>query len=177
MRNIIVSMNVTADGFMSGLNGELNWHFNFWDDEMCECVCEQLYHADALLLGKNTYNALARYWPYKVIDQSMPRGDIILADMMNRHQKIVCSHTLTLLPWANSSLLRGDLKQRIEELKQTDGRNIITYGSGQLIASLLKEDLIDRFELWTHPVRIRSGIPLFRSRHAPRTCSFPIPGN
>ena len=162
MRNIIVSMNVTADGFMAGPDGELNWHFEFWDDEMCDCLCEQLYFADTILLGKNTYNALARYWANRAIEFSMPRGDIYFAQMMNNCQKVVCSKTINPLIWINSTLIKGPLKNDINILKQKEGKNIITYGSGTLVSSLFIEGVVDRLELWVHPVKIKSGVPFFK---------------
>ena len=99
MRKVIVSMNVTLDGFMAGPNCELDWHFSFWNEEMAEYASEQLSHADTILLGRITYKAMAKYWPSMAMDLSYPREDIAFAGMMNSYKKIVFSNTLNEVHW------------------------------------------------------------------------------
>ena len=77
MRKIIVSTNVTLDGCMAGPDGELDWHFVYWTQEMAEVLCEQLSKADTLLLGRITYCAMAGYWPYVGACPSFPRNDLV----------------------------------------------------------------------------------------------------
>ena len=66
MRKVIASMNVTLDGFMAGCNGELDWHFNYWNEEMSNYADELLSNADTILSGRVTYEAMAQYWPFKI---------------------------------------------------------------------------------------------------------------
>lgn len=94
MRKLIVSMNITLDGFMAGPAGELDWHFRFWNEEMADYGVMQLMQADTILLGRKTYNVMAGYWPLVSCNPCFPRSDIAFADMMNNYQKIVCSSTL-----------------------------------------------------------------------------------
>ena len=101
MRKLIVSMNVTLDGFMSGLNCELDWHFDKWTTEMAERLGEQLSEADTIVLGRVTFNAMAKYWSFKATDLSLPREDIAFADMMNSYKKLVVSRTHTVVPGNN----------------------------------------------------------------------------
>lgn len=165
MRKLIVSMNVTLDGFMSGPNCELDWHFQSWTAEMAEALCQQLNKADTILLGRVTYMAMAKYWPAKAMDLSYPREDIAFAEMMNRCTKIVFSKTLATTGWANSKLVKGNAATEIVKLKQQNGKDIIIYGSGKLVSALIKLNLVDEFQIWIHPVVIGKGKPLFKNVH------------
>lgn len=161
MRKLIVSMNVTLDGFMSGPNCELDWHFQCWTNEMAYALCEQLSNADTILLGRVTYNAMAAYWPSKAKDLSFPREDIAFADMMNNYTKLVFSKTLTNPHWNNSKLIKGNIAGQTIQLKQQSGKNIIVYGSGRVVSALMQCGLIDEYHIWVHPVLLGKGKPLF----------------
>jgi dihydrofolate reductase len=161
MRKVIVSMNVTLDGFMAGPGCELDWHFNFWNEEMSEYAGKQLNGADTILLGRVTYNAMAKYWPFVTVDPSYPREDIAFADMMNSHQKIVFSGTLEKASWNNTRLVKENSSRKIVRLKQQPGKNILIYGSGSIISALMRWELIDEYMLWVHPVVLGKGKQLF----------------
>lgn len=154
-------MNVTLDGYMSGPNCELDWHFQTWTKEMTDLLYQQLNASEAILLGRTTYNAMARYWPAKARDPSFPREDIALADLMNRRQKLVFSSTLNTTEWNNSTVLRGNLKQEILRLKNSIGGDMIIYGSGKIVKALMRYGLIDEYQLWIHPVILGEGKSLF----------------
>jgi dihydrofolate reductase len=156
-------MNITLDGYMSGPNCELDWHFNSWTPDMVISLCEQLDKADTILLGRVTYNAMANYWPDKVNDFSFPREDIAFAEMMNNYAKVVFSKTLEELSWNNSRLAKGNTRQEIVKLKQQPGKDMIIYGSGKLVSSLHQWGLIDEYILWVHPVVLGKGKPFFKN--------------
>jgi dihydrofolate reductase len=147
---------------MSGPNCELDWHFERWGPDLAQAFGEQLSKADTILLGRVTYCAMARYWPQKSQDLSYPREDIAFADMMNNYTKVVFTNTLAYPVWDNSILVKGNLKKEILKLKKQKGKDIIIYGSGKLIASLVKLGLIDEYVLWVHPVVLGEGKPLFK---------------
>jgi dihydrofolate reductase len=157
MRKIILSLNITEDGFVAGPDGELDWHLPFWGSDMCDSLGQLLSTTDTILLGRNTYNALAAYWPNRAADLQLAREDIALTDMMNQHTKLVVSTTLTMLSWNNSFILKGNLKSEIKGLKSQQGGNIIVLGSCTLVASLIKHKLVDEYHLWVHPIRINRG--------------------
>lgn len=157
MRKVILSMNITEDGFLAGPNGELDWHFPYWDFEMCEALSKLLSSADTILLGRKTYSAMAGYWTAKGIDSTISRGDIALSEMMNRYTKVVVSNTVRDFNWTNSMLLQGDLVKGIIELKEKPGKDIVVLGSSTLVAYLIQHSLIDQYHLWIHPVIIRRG--------------------
>lgn len=154
-------MNITLDGFMSGPNGELDWHFDYWNAEMARQASEQLNRADTILVGRVTYKAMAKYWPRKAMDLTFPREDIAFAGMMNGHTKIVFSNTLAKLDWVNSKLVSGDIRRKVLKMKHEDGKDMIVYGSGSIVAALAGWNLVDEYLLWLHPVTLGKGIPLF----------------
>lgn len=156
-------MNVTLDGYMSGPDCELDWHFQRWTNEMAESACEQLSEADAILLGRVTYQAMARYWPAKATGLCTARENIDFAEMMNNYAKIVFSKSLSGVgEWKNSRLAKGDIEEEIASLKQMPGKNMIIYGSGKMVSSLMQLKLIDEYRIWLHPVVIVHGKPLFK---------------
>jgi dihydrofolate reductase len=163
MRKIIVSINITLDGFIAGLDGELDWHFDYWDEEMAKFASEQLADADTILLGSVTYKAMSRFWPSKAMDLSYPREDIAFADMMNGYEKIVFSKSLKDVEWNNSRLVRRGIGREILKLKQKTGKNIIIYGSESIVSALHRLGLIDELALWVHPVFLKKGKALFEN--------------
>lgn len=162
MRKIIVSINITLDGFMAGPQGELDWHFPLWNEEMSEFAAEQLSMMDSILLGRVTYQAMAGYWPSEAIRQSSYRRGLDFAGMMNDHTKIVFSKTLSTTAWQNTRLIRRNIEQEVTRLKQQPGLNIIIYGSGSIVSRLMRLGLIDEYVLWIHPVVLGKGRPLFK---------------
>ena len=156
-------MNVTLDGFMSGPGCELDWHFKYWTTEMAEFMEQQLACADTILLGRITYEAMASYWGPKAMDLSTPLEDRAFAHMMNSHCKVVFSETLGHLPWKNSKRIWGNLYPEIIKLKGLPGKDIMLYGSGKLADALIKQQLVDEFHLWVHPVVLGEGKALFKN--------------
>lgn len=166
MRKVIVSMNISLDGFMSGRQRELDWHLASWGSDMSERLTSDLTGADTLLLGRHTYEAMAAYWQRVEIDSFFPREDIAYAVMLNTTQKVVYSRTLSVLPWSNSRQAKGDLRRVVAALKEPrpgPEKNILVYGSGQLVGSLTDLGLVDEYHLWVHPVVLGQGIPMFSS--------------
>lgn len=161
MRRIVASVNISLDGFVAGANGELNWHLDYWTAGMAERLCLQLSRADTILLGRNTYTAMAAYWPCINNNLCYPREDLAFAGMMNDYEKVVVSKTLKKLKWRNSITLRGNLHDRLWELKSRPGRDIIVFGSITLLRFLLENELVEELLVWLHPVVLGKGMALF----------------
>ena len=159
MRKLIASMNLTLDGFMSGTDCELDWHFQRWTKQMADTLYSQLRMADTIVLGRITYTAMAEYWPARAKDLRFPREDIAFADLMHRHRKLVFSKTLKKTEWNNSVLLHGDAVNEIAKLKSEQGKDMIIYGSGKIVQSLI--NLIDEYQLWIHPILLGNGKKFF----------------
>jgi dihydrofolate reductase len=161
MRKLIVSMNMSLDGFMSGPRDELDWHFESWSDAMGGKLLELLDNADTMLLGRITYEAMANYWPFRPLQQDFPRQDQAIADKMNRYAKIVFSHNPGPIFWNNTRYASGHFAEEIRELRNRSGKNILLFGSGKLVSSFMESGLVDEYLLWIHPVLLGKGSPLF----------------
>ena len=153
MRKVVAGEFVSLDGVMES-PGE--WHFPYFNDEMGEAVGASMAAADAMLLGRVTYQEFASYWP------GASSEDQPFADYMNNTPKYVVSTTLEEpLEWNNSTLIKGNVTEEIARLKQQPGKNIGITGSATLVQYLLQEDLLDKLELLIHPVVVGSGQRLF----------------
>ena len=161
MRKLVVSMNVTLDGYMSGPGTALDWHFENWTSDMAESLSRELGNADTIILGRITYHAMADYWPSRSDCMSCAREDIAYAEMMNNYTKLVFSKTIIRAEWNNSQVIRHDIGPEIMKLKKGEGKNMIVYGSGRLVKALMRSNLIDEYLLWIHPVLLGDGIPFF----------------
>jgi dihydrofolate reductase len=104
---------------------------------------------------------MAGYWPFIAGDLSMSREDIAFADMMNSYPKLVFSKTISSTHWKNSRIMKGSMKSEIIKLKQRQGKDMIIYGSGKLVSSMMRENLVDEYRLWIHPVILGNGKPFY----------------
>jgi dihydrofolate reductase len=109
----------------------------------------------SLLFGRRTYEQFASFWAHQPDDDPF-------APVLDQRQKYVASTTLREpLPWANSTLLEGDATDAVAALREQPGKDIVILGSGELIRSLMRRDLIDSFVLSIHPLVLGSGRRLF----------------
>jgi len=164
MRELIVLSFITLDGIMQAPGGPEEdptggfkyggWTVGYWDDFLGGVMGEQMAKPFDLLLGRKTYEIFAAYWPYA------KSGDPT-AEKLNRAKKYVASKTLRKLDWSNSMLVEGDTVQEIIKLKEQKGPELQVHGSGNLIQTLLKHDLIDEFRLKIFPITLGTGKRLF----------------
>ncbi len=143
MRKLINSTYITLDGVIE----DPAWTMPFFDDEAAAFAGEQTDAADALLMGRATYDGFAAAWPN--MDESDPSTG---AAYFNNVKKYVASRTLTDPEWNNTEVLQGDLVAAVTELKARDGKDILMYGYGQVTHALLKAGLVDEVRFWIHPV-------------------------
>ena len=172
MRKLVVGTFLTIDGVMQAPGGpdedrdggfeHGGWSVKHWDEMMGGIMDEQIQPMDTLLLGRKTYQIFAAHWP-RVTDPNDP-----VATKLNSARKYVVSRTLREAEWKNSSLISRDVAANVARLKEQAGGEIQVTGSGNLIQTLLKHDLIDEFRLWTFPVMIGSGKRLFGDGTIPR---------
>jgi dihydrofolate reductase len=111
---------------------------------------------------------MAQHWPSVVLNLSYPSENIAFAHLMNQHRKIVFTQTLNTTRWNNSALVHSNIYDEIKTQKKKKAKNIIIYGSGKLVASLIDTCLIDEYYLWMHPVVLGDGKPLFRTGVQPK---------
>ena len=158
MRKIIVTEFITLDGVVEAPGGNETphphggWQSKFRSPEGGKYKMEELSSVDALLLGKTTYEAFAKFWPGQT-------GNAF-ADRMNRLPKYVVSRSLQKVEWNNSHILR-DVAKDVATLKKSEGGDILVYGSATLVKALLHHDLIDELRLLVFPVSIGGGLRLF----------------
>jgi dihydrofolate reductase len=132
MRKVIVAEFLSLDDVMEAPD---EWHFPYWSDEMGEAIGTQFYESDALLLRRVTYQGFAAAWPSRT-------GEF--ADRINSMPKYVVSTTLKEpLEWNNSTLIEGDVAEKVSRLKRQPGKDILIFGSGNLVNTLMRHDLID----------------------------------
>ena len=166
MRKLVVGTFLTMDGVMQAPGGPNEdrdgdfrhggWLVPYFDDRLVEIMTEWVRGAGAFLFGRKTYEIFADSWP-KSTD---PADEVATA--LNTRPKFVASRTLDRLAWNNSSLLRGDVADEVARLKaQEDGGEIQVHGSGNLLQTLLRHDLVDALRLWQFPVVLGTGKRLF----------------
>ena len=140
MRPIVNSTFVSLDGVQNHME---RWHFDYIDVELQEVVAEQISAADAMLMGRNTYEAYAAVWPDR---------DDAYSRQINAMRKYVASTTLTEPQWQNTTVLDGDLIDNVEHLKSEGDGSILMHGFGPVAKTLLAAGLLDELHLWIHPV-------------------------
>lgn len=139
----------TSGGFNYG-----GWTVPYWSEFSSNIMDEQMGMPFDLLLGRKTYDIFAGYWP-----KQDPAGPV--ADPFNKAVKYVVSGSSPELTWEKSVLIDGDVAAKLQELKQQDGPMLQVHGSGNLIQTLLKHDLVDELWLKIFPVTLGNGKRLF----------------
>jgi dihydrofolate reductase len=162
VRNIIVSMRVTLDGFIAGLQGEMDWMEEFFDKTLANYESELQKTVDTTLFGRVTYQGFESYWPKVALDPSSPQGLAEYAHQLNAMRKLVFSKTLSRAEWNNSVLVHEIVPEEITKMKQEPGRDMVIYGSISIVQALTNLGLIDRYQLLVYPILLGSGKPLFQ---------------
>jgi class 3 adenylate cyclase len=148
---------VEAPGFDEHRDGRNAWALRVQTEEDEQYNKAHVASADALLLGRKTWQIWAAFWPTAT-------GDDWLTERMNRIPKYVVSKSLTRADWANSTILSGDIATEVARLKQEPGEELVVYGSPDLVNELLRHDLVDEYRLLVYPVILGSGKRLFTDR-------------
>jgi class 3 adenylate cyclase/dihydrofolate reductase len=161
MRRLIASEFVTLDGVMEAPghephpDGKNAWTLRYVGEDQQRYKAEELFEAGAILLGRVTYEIFAAFWPTAPNDQGF-------ANRMNSIPKYVVSGSLRTAGWQNSIIIGGNPAEKIAELKQQSGGDILLVGSADLLNSLIKHDVIDEYRIMVFPVVLGSGKRLFR---------------
>jgi dihydrofolate reductase len=166
MRKIVANEYVTLDGVTEdpGPTEDFDratedfehagWTVPYWNDELAELQSKQLFASEALLLGRVTYEEFVASWPKRSGDP--------YTDRMNSMPKFVASTRLSEpLEW-NATLLEGDTVEAVQRLKEQSGPDLLIYGSGELVHTLMQHRLIDTFRLIVYPLALPGGKRLFR---------------
>jgi dihydrofolate reductase len=156
MRRFKLQVQTTVDGYMAGPNGEMDWMQFPWTDDLSGYIKELMRSVDQIVLGRKLAEGFIPAW------ESGPEGETQEAiDWMNNTPKVVFSNTLTESPWRNAEVAGGDLAQVVNRLKAEQGGDMIAYGGGTLVSSLIGAGLLDELHLFVNPTAIGGGLPVF----------------
>ena len=164
MSKVVVFTSVTLDGVMQapgrpdedrrGGFTHGGWALPYNDPVMGRVTAEGMADAGPLLLGRRTYEDFHGFWPEQT--------DNPFTEVLDNTLKYVASTTLAEpLPWRNSRLLDGDAADAVAELRRRPGKDLVVLGSGELVQSLRRRDLVDEYRLLIHPLVLGSGRRLF----------------
>ncbi len=163
MRKLSVNTFLTLDGVMQAPGGPGEddsggfalggWSVNYWDEQMGMIMGEAMSTPFDLVLGRKTYDIFAAYWPHAT--------DELGAKPLNDATKYVASRSRPALEWGPSKLIDGDAAEGVAALKEEDGPELQVHGSGNLIQTLMRHNLVDQYRLWVFPLVIGSGKRLF----------------
>lgn len=155
-------MHISLDGFVSGLNGEMDWIKV--DEEIFDHVGKRISEGDTALYGRVTYQMMENYWPTAADKPTATRHDIEHSKWYSKVHKVVISKTLKDAGLTNTKIISDNLSDNIHEIKQSrngGSKDILLFGSPTATHSLIQLNLIDGYWLFVNPVILGRGIPLF----------------
>ena len=159
MRKVISFMHISLDGFVAGPNKEMNWIKV--DEEIFDYVGKRISEGDTALYGRVTYQMMENYWPTAGDEPGASKHDIDHSKWYNKAHKLVLSKTMKGASLTNTTIINDNLSDRINEIKQQPGKDILLFGSPTATHSLIELNLIDGYWLFVNPIILGQGIPLF----------------
>jgi len=159
MRKLILLMHTSLDGFVAGPNGEMDW-IRF-DAELADYVGKITDSADTALYGRITYEMMESYWPTAAESPTATKHDIEHANWVNNALKIVFSRTREKTNWKNTMIIKDDIAEKIADMKNQPGKNLLLIGSASITHVFMQHNLIDEYWINVNPVLLGEGTPLF----------------
>ncbi|PXV54091.1 Dihydrofolate reductase [Dyella jiangningensis] len=181
MRKLVLSMSMSLDGFVSGVDGDIQWVFS-GDQEAIVWKLEQLWDASLIIMGSRSFQDMSPYWPTSTVVFAPPmnqipkavfsrQGAAVLAPAAKALKDARERSTAPLQPgaesWAQAYVASGDLADEIQRLKATDGKPIIAIGGATFARSLIAHGLVDEYMLMVYPIVLGRGLPIFADLPAP----------
>lgn len=160
MRELVLQMQVSLDGFVATRDGGLGWIFPNFDDEYAAWGVGKLWEAGVHIMGGGAGRDMAAHWPASTEPYAAP---------MNAIPKIIFSRTLSAVAWDGASINGGELGAEIERLKRQPGKHILAHGGASFARALTQLGLVDEYRLIVHPVALGEGLPLFPALPEPLT--------
>ena len=159
MRKLISFMHVSLDGFVAGPNGELNWAKV--DEEIFDHVGKRISEGDTALYGRVTFQMMESYWPTAADKPTATKHDIEHSKWYKNVHKVVLSNTMKDAELNNTTIISDNISNRMNEIKQQAGNDILLFGSPTATHALMQHGLIDGYWLFVNPIILGQGIPLF----------------
>ena len=188
MRELILKMSMTLDGFVAGPKGEAEWIFGS-DQEADAWVLETVSNASLHIMGSRSFHDMAAYWPTSTLPFAAPMNQIPKAVFSKQGPAVLKAAATTkvfrdaldragdtqteqLQPgaesWVKAYVASGDLADEIAKLKAKDGKPIVAHGGASFARSLIAQNLVDEYALVVHPIALGKGLPIFSDLPAPR---------
>jgi dihydrofolate reductase len=167
MRQLRSFTSISLDGFFTDARNDMSWAHKH-DDEWNAFTSSNASGDGALLYGRVTYDMMRAFWPTPQAAQMLPE----VARAMNAMPKYVVSRTLDAADWQNTTVLKGDLVEKVRTLKATEGPDLVILGSGSVVSQLTEARLIDGYQLVLIPVVLGKGRTPFQTLNDPRTFSL-----
>lgn len=168
MRKLKLQMQMSLDGFVGGPRGEMDWLTFNWDEKLSKFAGELTESFDLILIGRKMVGGFIESWSSRLDDPQMADSARKFVDT----PKVVFSNTLEKSEWENTTLANGELTEEVGKLKAQTGGDIIVYGGADFVASLIKENLIDEYNLFVNPVLLGEGLKIFDKLDARRNLSL-----
>ncbi|MBD2565572.1 MULTISPECIES: dihydrofolate reductase family protein [Nostoc] len=160
MRKLKLQIQMTVDGYIAGLKGEMDFMAWNWDDELKQYVKNITEPVDCIILGRKLAEGFIPYWGSVAANPDDP--EFTAGKKFTNTHKVVFTKTLDKSEWDNTVLAKGNLVDEITKLKKQDGNDIIAYGGATFVSALIKQGLIDEFHLFINPVAIGDGMTIFK---------------
>jgi dihydrofolate reductase len=164
MRKLKLQVQMTIDGFVARPDGQLDW---MWmgeqDDSIYKHVIDLADSCDIILLGRKMTREFIDYWE-NVVDNLPDSPEQPLAQRMVNMRKIVFSRTQTAINGRNLEVENGDLAAAVQALKKEEGKDIMIYGGANFAGSLISLNLVDEYYIFSNPVAIGAGLPIFKEQ-------------
>ncbi|MBO6620693.1 MAG: dihydrofolate reductase family protein [Balneola sp.] len=152
-------MHISLDGFVAGPTGEMDWIKV--DQEIFDHVGKRISEGDTALYGRVTYEMMESYWPTAADKPNATKHDIEHSRWYKKVHKVVLSRTMEDVDLPNTTIISDNLSDRLNQIKQESGNEILLFGSPKATHSLTQQNLIDGYWLFVNPVILGQGIPLF----------------
>ncbi|SFC96441.1 dihydrofolate reductase family protein [Bacillus sp. UNCCL81] len=172
MRNVILFLHSSLDGFVEGPNGQMDIGWVSYNEELEKHAREILSTVDTVLWGRGTYQMMENYWTSVPSNPEASEYEIEHAKWIEETSKVVFSTTLEKAEWNNSKLVKENIEEEINNIKKQPGRDIVILGSPRFAHALMELDLIDVIKITISPVIIGSGLPLFKASEYKRNLSL-----
>ena len=153
MRELVLQMSVSIDGYVANADGAHDWGYRGEDPATTEWKLASLRGAGAHVMGRQTYEDMASVWPQSTSD---------VGAAMNEIPKVVFSKTLARADWPESQIAAGDLADEIERLKAQEGGYLLAHGGAKFAQALSRERLVDEYRLLIQPAALGDGRPMFK---------------
>ena len=161
MRKLVLFAHISLDGFAGDIHGGLG--FLSYNEELQQYAEALIKTVGVPVYGKNTYHLMAGYWPTVLDDPTESEYSLKHARWVQEIPKIVFSTTLPSADWNNTTLIKGNVVEEVNTLKEQPGNDLVIFGSPGLAKSFMNLGLIDEYRLTLHPVILGEGISLFDS--------------